>query len=119
MKSVFDMVLMIIISFLMIICMVIFCEEVLIRQQAIHLRDKINELVEINSGYTDAVESSLEELLSNFNYEYDLYFSKEGTLSYGEELIYTVTVYYERTLPFFNESESVEFSVAGQYYNIN
>lgn len=99
--------------------MVIFCEEVLIRQQAIHLRNKINELVEINSGYTEDVESSLEELLEDFKYDYDLYFNKSGVLDYGEELLYTVTIYYERDLPFYEDSDLIEFSISGQYYNIN
>lgn len=119
MKSVFDMVLIIIICFLMIFCMLIFCEEVLIRQQGVHLRDKINELVEINSGYTSEVEDSINVLLENFNYEYDILFSKNGKLLYGEELIYIVKIYYERYLPFYEESQKVEFIINGQYYNIN
>lgn len=119
MKSVFDMILMVIISFMMIFCMVIFCDEVLIRQQGIHLRNKINELVEINSGYTDEVDIALDELLEDFNYDYSIEFSKDGQLEYGEKLIYVVTIYYERNLPFYDDAQLVEYTVTGQYFNIN
>lgn len=69
MKNIFDVVLMIWLSMTILLCLILFSEEVFIRQQSIHIRNKVNEIVEINSGYTEDAEIEVNELLSKTKYE--------------------------------------------------
>lgn len=117
MKNVFDMILMIWISLTFLFCMVIFGEEVYIRQQTIHIRNKINEIVEINGGYTATAENEVNNLLSNIKYTSNVVVSKRGKLNYGEKLQYKVTLYYSRNLPILNQNQNIEYSIDGEYYN--
>lgn len=117
MKNVFDVILMIWLSFIFIFCMVVFSEEVFIRQQTIHIRNKVNEIIEINSGYTTNAESELNNIMSNIKYSYKIDVSKKGKLSYGDKITYKVTLYYVRKLPFLDQQQNVAYTINGEYYH--
>lgn len=113
MKNVFDVILMIWLSLTMIFCIVLFSEEVFIRQQSIHIRNKISEIVEIHGGYTTDAENEVNDLLSNIKYQTDINVSKNGKLEYGEKITFKVILHHQRKIPFFNTVQNVEYSIIG------
>ena len=117
MKSVFEVVLIIWLSLTFLFCMMIFSEEVLVKQEAIHIRNKVNEVIEINGGYTPSAESELNNLLSKISYVVTIDVSKKGKLNYGEKLDYKITIKYKRKLPFNDSEQDVQYSILGQFYN--
>lgn len=119
MKNVFDVILMIWLSLTIIFCMVLFSEEVFIRQQTIHIRNKVNEVVEINSGYTETAEKEIKKLFTKIKYPSEIEVSKNGKLEYGEKLEYKVILHHSRKLPFFSEPQNVEYTIMGEFYNAN
>lgn len=119
MKNVFEVILMMWLSLTILFCLVVFSEEVFIRQQTIHIRNKVNEIVEINSGYTEDAKLEIEEFLTKIKYESEVEVSKVGKLDYGERLDYRVIIKHDRILPFFSESQKLEFAISGEFYNIN
>lgn len=74
MKNVFDVILMIWISLIFLFCMVVFSEEVLIKQQSIHIRNKVNEIIEINGGYTQTAKTEINSLISEIKYQTNVEF---------------------------------------------
>lgn len=119
MKSVFDVVLIIFITMLIFISMIFFSEEVLVSQQALHIRNKVINMVEINSGFTNEVESELTNSSENKNIDANVVVSKVGRLEYGEKLYVEVIVRHKRKLPFSNNEKIVEYSSKGVFYNVN
>lgn len=120
MKNIFEIVVIIFITLSVFVCLILFSEEVLIRQESVQLRSKVSEIVEINSGYTLDAETKINNLISNFKYKTEISVSKKGKLNYGEELKYTIKIYNKRKLPFTSSNEeSVSYEINGSYYNIN
>lgn len=119
MKNVFDVVLIIVLSLTMLFCMILFGEDVFIRQQSIHVRNKVNEIIEINSGYTSQAKNEISELLSNLKYDSEITVSKNGKLNYGEKIDYKIILKHNRKLPFSDEEKEVQYSIRGEYYNSN
>ena len=117
MKNVFDVILMIWIGLIFMFCMVTFSEEVFIRQQTIHLRNKMNEILEINGGYTQQADQEINSLFSKSKYSYEFQISKKGKLNYGEKVEYKIILHYKRKLPFNIDTEDIEHSIMGEYYN--
>lgn len=117
MKNVFDIILMIWISLIFLFCMVIFSEEVFIRQQSIHIRNKVNEIIEINGGYTQDAENEVNNLISNLKYQTDIEISKTGKLNFGEKVEYKITMHYTRKLPFSKNLQYIKYETVGEYYN--
>lgn len=97
--------------------LVIFSEEVFIRQQIIHIKNKINEIIEINGGYITNAETELNNIMSNIKYTYKVDVSKKGKLSYGDKITYKVTLYYVRKLPFLSQQQNVEYGITCEYYH--
>lgn len=119
MKSVFEVTLIIWLSLTFLFCMMIFSEEVMVKQEAVHIRNKVNEIVEINSGYTSTAEAEVNNLLSKIKYAVTVDVSKRGKLNYGEKLEYKITIKYKRKLPFNDNEQDVEYLILGQFYNSN
>lgn len=119
MKNVFDIVLIIGLSLSMLFCMVLFGEDVFIRQQSIHIRNKVNEIIEINSGYTEKAKIEINDLLSTIKYDSEITVSKIGKLEYGKKIDYKIVLKHNRKLPFSNEEKEIEYSITGEYYNSN
>ena len=117
MKNVFDVILMIWISLIFLFCMVTFSEEVLIKQQSIHIRNKVNEIIEINGGYTQTAKNEINSLISKVKYQINIEFSKEGKLAFGEKVEYKIIMSYERKLPFQKNPQQIKYETVGEYYN--
>lgn len=117
MKNVFDVILMIWISLIFLFCMVVFSEEVIIKQQSIHIRNKVNEIIEINGGYTQTAKNEINSLISKVKYQINIEFSKEGKLAFGEKVEYKIIMYYERKLPFQKNPQQIKYETVGEYYN--
>ena len=97
--------------------MVIFSEEVLIKQQSIHIRNKVNEIIEINGGYTQTAKNEINSLISKVKYQTIVEFSKEGKLAFGEKVEYKIIMYYKRKLPFQKNPQHIKYETVGEYYN--
>lgn len=119
MKSVFDVILMVWISLMFLFCMVIFSEEVFIRQQSVHIRNKVNEIIEINGGYTQDAENEVNTLISKIKYQTNIEVSKKGKLNFGDKIEYKITMHYIRKLPFSQNPQQIKYSIIGEYYNTN
>lgn len=119
MKDFFDMALILFISLTMFVCMMFFSEEVAVQQEAIHLRNRIVEIMEIENGYTSTAKSKVNELISKSNREIIVNVDKMGTLEYGDEVDFEVNIYYQRRLPFNISSSKVRYVLNGEYYNVN
>ena len=118
MKSIFDVIMIIFISMTMFVSMLFFSEEILIKQQAVQIRNRLINLVEIESGYTDKVEEQLNEDLKDFSKEYIINVSKTGKLEQFEKLEIEVVIKHNRKLPF-NSERKVDHISRGVYYNVN
>lgn len=119
MKSVFDIMLIVFVTLTMFVCMMFFAEEIGVQQQAIHLRNRINEILEINGGYTNEAKTELDSLIDNLSRTTTVEFSKTGKLNYGEKIIFEIVIFYKRKLPFYQDSTTVRYGIEGEYYNIN
>lgn len=119
MKDFFDIFLILMITLTMFICMMFFAEEVSIQQEAVHLRNRVIEIIEIENGYTDAAKEKVNELIANSKRDVIVNVSKSGKLDYGDKVIIEVAIYYNRRLPFNPSAELVKYSILGEYYNIN
>ncbi len=118
MKSIFDVIMIIFISITMFISMMFFTEEVLIKQQAIQIRNRVINLIEIESGYTDLVEFQLENDLEHFHKDYSILVSKKGKLDQFEKVEVDVIINHNRKLPF-NLEKKVQHKISGVFYNVN
>lgn len=118
MKSIFDIIMIIFISMTMFISMLFFSEEVLVKQQAVQIRNRVINLVEIESGYTTKVEEQITEDLKDFSKEYLISVSKIGKLEQFEKLEIEIIIKHNRKLPFNNE-KLVEHISRGVFYNVN
>jgi len=119
MKSIFEIIVMVWLGLTFLCCFALFSEEVLIHQQTIHVRNKVNEIIEINNGYTQEAENEINNLISNLKNTTTVVVSKRGKLNYGEKVEYIITVNYERRLPFQEHPQQMQYSVKGQLYNSN
>lgn len=119
MKDFFDIVLILFITLTMFICMMFFAEEVGVQQEAIHLRNRVIEIIEIENGYTDEAKEEVNKLINNSGRTIIVNVSKNGNLEYGEKVIIEISIFYERKLPFNVEGELVKYTIMGEYYNIN
>ena len=119
MKDFFDIVLMLFITLTMFICMMFFAEEVSVQQEAVHLRNRVIEIIEIENGYTTAAKNKVNELITNSKRNIIVNVSKNGTLNYGDKVIIEVNIYYNRRLPFNPSGDLVKYSILREYYNIN
>lgn len=97
--------------------MVIFSEEVLIKQQSIHIRNKVNKIIEINGGYTQNAKNEINSLISKLKYRTNIEFSKDGKLAFGEKVEYKIVMHYERKLPFQTNLQQIKYETVGEYYN--
>lgn len=119
MKSFFEIYLMLFITLVMFFCMMLFAEEVSIHQEGIHLRNRINEIIEIENGYTDVAKNKINELLELSKRDITVTVDKIGSLAYGDKLEFTITINYKRKLPFNINDGSIQYILKGRYYNIN
>ena len=119
MKDFFDIVLILIITLTMFICMMFFAEEVSIQQEAVHLRNRVIEIIEIENGYTHDAKEKVDSLIVSSKRDVVINVSKEGFLEYGDKVIIEILIFYNRRLPFKPDGELVKYSVLGEYYNIN
>ena len=103
----------------MFISMMFFAEEVVIQNEAIHLRNRVIEQIEINSGYTEEAEDEINDLISNTERTIIVNVSKKGKLAFGEKVDIEVIIYYNRRLPFDINGKQVKYSIIGEYYNVN
>ncbi|MBE6153924.1 MAG: hypothetical protein E7166_06860 [Firmicutes bacterium] len=119
MKDFFEIVLILFITLSMFICMMFFSEEVSVQQEAIHLRNRVIEIIEIENGYTNNAKDEINSLISNSKRQIIVNVNKSGKLNYGDKVIIEVSIYYNRRLPFNIEGKLVKYSIMGEYYNIN
>jgi len=119
MKNIFDILLIIFISLTVMVCMFIFTEEIAVQQKTVHIRNKVIEIIEINSGYTEEAKSEVNELVSKLKENIEINVTKEGKLGFGEIVVVEVVLEHIRTLPFNNMTKTVYYRSAGEYYNIN
>jgi len=119
MKDLFNVILIIFVTLTIFVCMMFFAEEVLVQHEAIHLRNRVIEQIEINSGYTTEAEEEINKLINDSERTIVVNVSKKGKLSYGEKINIEVIIFYERKLPFDLNGKLVKYSIIGEYYNIN
>ena len=119
MKDFFDIVLILVITLTMFICMMFFAQEVSVQQEAVHLRNRVIEIIEIENGYTTEAKEKVKNLIINSKRDIIVNVSKEGNLNYGDKVIIEVSVFYNRRLPFNPNGNLVKYSILGEYYNIN
>ena len=119
MKDFFDIVLILVITLTMFICMMFFAQEVSVQQEAVHLRNRVIEIIEIENGYTQEAKDKVKNLIINSKRDIIVNVSKEGNLNYGDKVIIEVSVFYNRRLPFNPNGNLVKYSILGEYYNIN
>jgi len=119
MKDFLDIFIICIVTITIFFCMMIFAKEVLIQQQALHLRNRIIEIIEIENGYTDNAKQEINNLIQKSKNTIIINVNKIGTLEYGEKLTFEIITFYERKLPFQIESKSIKYSIIGEYYNVN
>lgn len=119
MKSFFDIVLLLFVTLTMFICMMFFAEELTIQQEAIHLRNRVIEIMEINNGYTNEAKNEINKIIEKSGRNIKVNVNKEGTLRQGEEVIFDIVITYERRLPFDESGKEIEYKIMGEYYNIN
>lgn len=119
MKDFFDIVLILVITLTMFICMMFFAQEVSVQQEAVHLRNRVIEIIEIENGYTQEAKNKVKNLIINSKRDIIVNVNKEGTLNYGDKVIIEVSIYYNRRLPFNPTGNLVKYSILGEYYNIN
>ena len=96
MKDFLDIFIICIVTITIFFCMMIFSKEVLIQQQAIHLRNRIIEIIEIENGYTDNAKQEINNLIQNSKNTIIINVNKNGTLEYGEKLTFEIITFYER-----------------------
>lgn len=118
MKNFFDIVLIIFITLTMFISMMFFAEEVIVQQEATHLRNRVIEQIEIHNGYTIKAKREIRKLIEKSKRTIIVNVSKNGKLDFGEKVTIEVAIFYERRLPFI-EKKMVKYAVIGEYYNIN
>lgn len=119
MKDLFNIVVILFVTLTMFICMMFFAEEVAVQHEAIHLRNRVIEQIEINNGYTTEAETEINKLINKSGRTIIVNVSKKGNLSYGEKINIEVIIFYQRKLPFDLEGKLVKYSIIGEYYNIN
>ena len=119
MKDFFDVVLILFITLTMFICMMFFAEELAVEQEAIHLRNRVIEIIEIENGYTETAKNKVDNLIEKSERDIVVNVSKNGVLEYGEQILIEVNIFYQRRLPFNQSGEMIKYRVTGEYYNIN
>jgi len=119
MKDFFDIILILFITLTMFICMMFFAEEVAVQQEAVHLRNRVIEIIEIENGYTEVAKAKVNDIILRSKKDIKVTVSKEGKLEYGESVMIKIDIFYQRRLPFNNSGEQVKYSIMGEYYNIN
>jgi len=119
MKDFFDIILILIITLTMFICMMFFAEEIVVQQEAVHLRNRVIEIIEIENGYTNEAKEKVNTLISKSNHSIIVNVNKNGHLEFGEKIIIEISIYYERKLPFDQSGKIVKYTIMGEYYNIN
>jgi len=118
-KDFFDIMLILIITLTMFISMMFFASELTIQQEAIHLRSRVIEIIEIENGYTESAKTRVNKLIKNSKHNIIVNTSKNGSLEFGEKIIIEIIIFYERKLPFNAISKIVKYTIMGEYYNIN
>ena len=116
MKNFFELIITVIIGLMFLLIFVFFSEDAMYKNEAIHIRNKINELIEINDGYTSEVENIVSSMDDNKNYIIEINVSKYGILDYKEKLEYDVILHYKRNM-FFNTKEAT-YKISGYYFQI-
>ena len=119
MKSVFDVILIIFITIVMFMSMVFFTDEVVVSQEAVHIRNEVINLIEIYSGYTEEAKAVMNSKLESLDKDVTITVSKEGKLIYGEEVKVEVSILYNRKLPFLNIDKEVIYKSKGVFYNVS
>ena len=113
--------------------MMLFAEEVSIHQEGIHLRNRINEIIKIENGYTDVAKNKINELLELSKRDITVTVDKIGSLAYGDKLEFIfigngflkyqirrmMGIIYKRKLPFNINDGNIQYILKGRYYNIN
>ena len=93
MKDLFNIVVILFITLTMFICMMFFAEEVAVQHEAIHLRNRVIEQIEINNGYTTEAETEINKLINRSGRTIIVNVSKKGNLSYGEKVNIEVIIF--------------------------
>lgn len=119
MKDLLSIFLIIFVTMTMFISMMFFAEEVVVQQEAIHIRNRVIEILEIEGGYTSVAKSNINSIIQKSKRNIIVNVNKEGKLSFGEKVKLEVAIYYNRRLPFMTSNELIKYSIFGEYYNIN
>ena len=119
MKDLLSIFLIIFVTMTMFISMMFFAEEVVVQQEAIHIRNRVIEILEIEGGYTSVAKSNINSIIQKSKRNIIVNVNKEGKLSFGEKIKLEVAIYYNRRLPFMTSNELIKYSIFGEYYNIN
>ncbi len=119
MKDFFDIVLVLFITLTMFVCMMFFAEEIAVQQEAVHLRNRVIEIIEIENGYTEEAREIVNEIINKSKRNIIVNVSKNGELEFGEKVIIEISIFYERKLPFDETGKLVKYTIMGEYYNIN
>lgn len=119
MKDFFDIVLILFITLTMFVCMMFFAEEIAVQQEAVHLRNRVIEIIEIENGYTDKAKETVNGIINKSKRNIIVNVSKNGELEFGEKVIIEISIFYERKLPFDAKGKLIKYTIMGEYYNIN
>lgn len=98
--------------FMIFLSIFIFTKEVFVRQELVLIKSQINEILEINRGYTSEAKEQIIVLLDNLNVEYTFEVTNDGLLDLGEDIVYNLVVNRNFKLLEF------DYTVSGRYYNI-
>lgn len=116
---IFEVMLVIYVSLVMLVSMVYFTDEVAINNQAIYLRNKIINQIDVHGGYTEELENKIILELEKFDKDIILEISKKGQLNFGESVTVKVTIDHQRTIPVLNIDKKIIYSSEGVFYNAN
>lgn len=117
MKSVFETIVIVFVSLVMVMAMVFFVDEVVAQQECVQVRNQIIDIVDVNGGYTAAAKAQVDEVIATSSEPVTVSVSKTGVLAYGEKIEIKVELVHKRIIPMLGIDEDVLYSAKGMYYN--
>lgn len=117
MKSVFETIVIVVASLIMLMGMVYFVDEVNTQQHTIQVRNQVIDIIDVNGGYTAAAKAKVDEVIAESEEPLTVTVSKAGSLAYGEKIEIKIEVEHQRKIPGIGIDETVIYTAKGMYYN--
>lgn len=117
MKSVFETIVIVFTSLVMVMAMVFFVDEVVAQQETVQIRNQIIDIIDVNGGYTAAAKAQADEVIATASEPVVISVSKTGILSYGEKIEIKIELTHKRVIPMLGIDEDILYTAKGMYYN--